>query len=42
MSLPERNYLEDKVMPALMQALEKAALEKPTSPLEFIAHFMLK
>ena len=29
-------------MPALMKALEQAAVEKPLDPLTFIANFMLK
>ena len=40
--LSERVYLDSTIMPALMEALEYAAVEKPTDPIEFIAHLLLK
>ena len=42
-TLPIRQYLEDsEITPALMEALEKMALEKPENPLLYIGHFLLK
>ena len=41
--LPIRQYLEDsEITPALMEALEKMALEKPDNPLLYIGHYLLK
>ena len=40
--LPEKVYLESNVMPALMKALEAAAIQKPEDALTFIGQFMLK
>ena len=41
--LPIRQYLEDsEITPALMEALEKMALEKPENPLLYIGHYLLK
>ena len=40
--LPEKVYLESNVMPALMKALEAAAIDKPEDALTFIGQFMLK
>ena len=38
-----RQYLEDsEITPALMEALEKMALEKPENPLLYIGHYLLK
>ena len=42
-TLSIRQYLEDsEITPALMEALEKMALEKPENPLLYIGHFLLK
>ena len=41
--LPIRQYLEDsEITPALMEALEKMALEKPENPLLYIGQYLLK
>ena len=40
--IAERNYLDTKIMPALMQALEQTADQKPANPIEFIARYMLR
>ena len=40
--LQEREYLDANLMPALLQALAKAADEKPEDPLTYIANFMLE
>ncbi|XP_003743324.1 dosage compensation protein dpy-30 [Galendromus occidentalis] len=41
-SLSTRQYLDTTVVPILLQALSALAKERPTSPIEFVANFLLK
>ena len=39
--LPIKAYLDQQVMPLLLQALTKVSKEKPEDPIDFIAKYML-
>ncbi|XP_014028749.1 protein dpy-30 homolog isoform X2 [Salmo salar] len=41
-SLPTRAYLDQTVVPILLQGLSVLAKERPTNPIEFLAAFLLK
>jgi len=41
-SLSTRQYLDTTVVPILLQALSALAKERPTSPIEFVANYLLK
>mmetsp|Transcript_46926 Transcript_46926/g.54113 ORF Transcript_46926/g.54113 Transcript_46926/m.54113 type:complete len:84 (+) Transcript_46926:119-370(+) len=41
-SLPIRAYLDQTVVPVLLQALSELAKERPAKPVEFIANYLLK
>lgn len=40
--LPTRQYLDQTVVPILLQGLSSLAKERPTNPIEFLAQFLLK
>jgi protein dpy-30 len=42
LQLPTRAYLDETVVPVLMQALAAASRERPEDPVEFVANFLLK
>ncbi|OQR72706.1 hypothetical protein BIW11_03726 [Tropilaelaps mercedesae] len=41
-SLPTRQYLDTTVVPILLQALSQLAKERPASPIEFVANYLLQ
>eukprot|EP01137_Pigoraptor_chileana_P034946 Opistho-2@28241 len=41
-ALPTRSYLDQTVVPVLMEALSHLARERPPNPLEYLAAFILK
>ncbi|KAL8585167.1 Protein dpy-30 [Nucella lapillus] len=41
-SLPTRAYLDQTVVPILLQGMSVLAKERPPNPIEFIAAFLLK
>lgn len=41
-SLPTRQYLDTTVVPILLQALSQLAKERPASPIEFVAKYLLQ
>ncbi|XP_066516944.1 protein dpy-30 homolog isoform X2 [Hoplias malabaricus] len=41
-SLPTRAYLDQTVVPILLQGLSVLAKERPPNPIEFLATFLLK
>ncbi|XP_062304102.1 protein dpy-30 homolog [Osmerus eperlanus] len=41
-SLPTRAYLDQTVVPILLQGLSVLAKERPPNPIEFLAAFLLK
>ncbi|XP_014606922.1 protein dpy-30 homolog [Polistes fuscatus] len=41
-SLPTRQYLDQTVVPILLQALSTLAKERPTDPISFLAGYLLK
>ena len=41
-SLPIRAYLDQTVVPILLQALSEVAKERPENPIEFVGHYLLK
>lgn len=41
-SLPTRAYLDQTVVPILLQGLSVLAKERPANPIEFLAAFLLK
>jgi protein dpy-30 len=40
--LPVRAYLDETVVPVMMQALSAVSRERPEDPVEFVAHYMLQ
>ena len=40
--MPIRSYLDQSVVPVLLQALSQLVKERPSNPVEFVAHFLLK
>ena len=40
--LPIRTYLDQTVVPILIQALAELAKERPPNPIEWVAHYLLK
>lgn len=42
LALPVRSYLDETVVPLLMQALASVSRERPEDPVDFVAHFLLK
>jgi len=40
--LPIRAYLDQTVVPLLLQGLAETAKERPKNPIEFLANFLLK
>jgi protein dpy-30 len=40
--LPIRAYLDQTVVPVLLQGMAELAKEKPENPIEYLAHFLLK
>ena len=41
-TLPIRAYLDQTVVPLLLQALSEVAKERPENPIEFVGNFLLK
>ncbi|CAD8138787.1 unnamed protein product [Paramecium octaurelia] len=41
-ALPIRNYLDQTVVPLLLQAMTEVAKVRPPNPIEFIAQFLLQ
>lgn len=41
-ALPSRSYLEQTVVPILLQGMAALTRERPENPVEFLAHFLLK
>nr|XP_057931232.1 protein dpy-30 homolog isoform X2 [Doryrhamphus excisus] len=41
-ALPTRAYLDQTVVPILLQGLSVLAKERPTNPIEYLAAFLLK
>ena len=41
-SLPIRAYLDQTVVPVLLQALSEVAKERPANPIEFVAKYLLE
>ncbi|XP_078036642.1 protein dpy-30 homolog [Augochlora pura] len=41
-SLPTRQYLDQTVVPILLQALSSLAKERPADPINFLAGYLLK
>lgn len=41
-ALPTRSYLEQTVVPILLQGLAAVNRERPENPVEFLAQFLLK
>jgi protein dpy-30 len=42
LSLPTRSYLDETVVPVMMQALAAVARDRPEDPIDYVAHFLLK
>lgn len=41
-SLPTRQYLDQTVVPVLLQGLSSLAKERPPDPIEYLAAYLLK
>lgn len=41
-SLPTRQYLDQTVVPILLQALSTLAKERPPDPIDYLANYLLK
>ncbi|XP_071962371.1 protein dpy-30 homolog [Antedon mediterranea] len=41
-SLPTRSYLDQTVVPILLQAMSALAKERPPNPIEYLAAYLLK
>lgn len=41
-ALPIRAYLDQTVVPVLLQALAEVAKERPENPIEFVGQYLLK
>ncbi|EFX79530.1 hypothetical protein DAPPUDRAFT_304485 [Daphnia pulex] len=41
-TMPTRQYLDQAVVPVVLQAMSAVAKERPADPLEFIANYLLK
>ena len=41
-ALPTRAYLDQTVVPVLMQALSALVRERPADPIEFVAQYLLR
>jgi len=41
-AIPTRQYLDQTVVPIVLQGLSAVAKERPADPLEFLANFLLK
>lgn len=41
-SLPTRQYLDQTVVPILLQALSTLAKERPPNPIEYLANYLMK
>jgi protein dpy-30 len=41
-ALPTRSYLEQTIVPVLLQGLASVNRERPENPIEFLAQFLLK
>ena len=41
-SLPIRAYLDQTVVPILLQGMSALVKQRPENPVEFLAHFLLK
>lgn len=41
-NIPVRAYLDQTVIPVLMQGMAELAKERPENPIEYLAHFLLK
>lgn len=42
LNLPVRSYLDETVVPVMMQALAAVARDRPDDPVDFVAHYLLK
>lgn len=41
-SLPTRQYLDQTVVPILLQALSTLAKERPSNPIEYLANYLMR
>ena len=41
-AVPIRDYLEETVVPILMQAMQSLVKERPRDPIEYLAAYLLK
>ena len=41
-NLPIRQYLDQNIMPSLLEALEKLTQDKPEDPIQYIGEYLLK
>ena len=41
-NLPIRQYLDQHIMPSLLEALEKLTQDKPEDPIQYIGEYLLK
>lgn len=41
-SLPIRSYLDQTVVPVLLQGMAELAKERPENPIEYLANYLLK
>lgn len=41
-SLPTRQYLDQTVVPILLQALSTLAKERPPNPIEYLANYLMR
>ena len=42
LSLPTRSYLDETVVPVMMQALAAVSRDRPEDPIDYVAHYLLK
>lgn len=41
-SMPIRSYLDQTVVPVLLQGMAELAKERPSNPIEYLANYLLK
>lgn len=42
LQLNTRSYLDETVVPVMMQALAAVSRERPEDPIDYVAHFLMK